>query len=94
MSPFPALFFMMGGAFKIIMVVMMSTYIIVMITFLYQRHESMIRALRRDRRALHSIVDMLREVENSTNSSGGMSTLERAEFRIRLARFDIGPGSD
>ncbi|GEM_PF-4693664 len=50
------------------------------------------RFLRRDRRALFSIVDMLREFESALVKRNQMSMLERAEFRIRLSRFDIGPG--
>jgi len=48
--------------------------------------------LRRERRALHSIVDMLRGLEKGIAEKNNLSTLERAEFRIRLSRLDIGPG--
>jgi hypothetical protein len=47
----------------------------------------------RDARALYSIVDMLREIEGPAAEKAHMSTLERAQFRIRLSRFGIGTGS-
>ena len=47
----------------------------------------------RDARALYSIVDMLREIEGPAAQKAHMSTLERAQFRIRLSRFGIGAGS-
>ena len=50
------------------------------------------RVLRRDRRALHRVVDLLREVEKAVTEQNGVSDLERLELRIRLARFGIGPG--
>ncbi len=46
----------------------------------------------RERRAFHSVVDMLRDLEKGISGQDILSTLERAEFRIRLSRFDIGPG--
>jgi uncharacterized membrane protein YhaH (DUF805 family) len=46
---------------------------------------------KRDQRALYEIVDMLRELEHSMMEREQISQLERAEFRIRLSRFDIGP---
>ncbi len=45
---------------------------------------------RREKRALQSIVDMLREIDQAITHDGEMSAIERAEFKIRLARFDIG----
>jgi hypothetical protein len=50
------------------------------------------RQAARERRALHSIVDMLRDLEKGIAEKNNLSTMERAEFRIRLSRFDIGPG--
>jgi hypothetical protein len=50
------------------------------------------RQLARERRALHRIVDMLRDLELGIAETNHLSSLERAEFRIRLSRFDIGPG--
>jgi hypothetical protein len=49
------------------------------------------RHLRRDQRALYEIVGMLREIESALAQRNQLSALERAEIRIRLARFDIGP---
>ncbi len=49
------------------------------------------RHLRRDQRALFEIVGILREVESAIAQQAELSALERAEFRIRLSRFDIGP---
>ena len=50
------------------------------------------RLITREQRALHSIVDMLRDLETGISEESNLTTLERAEFRIRLSRFDIGPG--
>lgn len=50
------------------------------------------RQEKRDRKALFSIVDMLREIEPIIAEKEELSALERAEIRIRLARLDIGPG--
>ena len=50
------------------------------------------RILTREKRAIHSIVDMLRGLEKGIADKNNLSTLERTEFRIRLSRFDIGPG--
>jgi hypothetical protein len=50
------------------------------------------RHLARERRALHSIVDILRGLEKGIAEKNNLSALERAAFRIRLSRFDIGPG--
>jgi uncharacterized membrane protein len=59
------------------------------LTYMYARIR---RQAVRERRALHSIVDMLRGLEKGIAEKNNLSTLERAEFRIRLSRFDIGPG--
>ena len=50
------------------------------------------RHFTRDQRALLSIVDMLREVEYGISQLENLSAIEQAGFRIRLSRFDIGPG--
>jgi hypothetical protein len=50
------------------------------------------RLIRREGRALHSIVNMLRELESGFAEKNEWSVLERAEFCIRLSRFDIAPG--
>ena len=47
----------------------------------------------RDRRAMLGIVDMLREIEKAIADKENLSPLERAGFRIRLSRFNIGPGT-
>jgi hypothetical protein len=47
----------------------------------------------RDQRALYQIVELLREIEGALARKGNWSTLDRAQFRIRLSRFDIGPSS-
>jgi len=46
----------------------------------------------RDYRAFHEIVDMLRELLPAMENKKRVSNLERAAFRIRLSRLDIGPG--
>lgn len=47
--------------------------------------------LRRDERALAQLVAILRESQQAFAEEEQWSVLEQAEFRIRLARFDIGP---
>lgn len=51
------------------------------------------RKVSRDLDALHEIVDMLREIEAAVATDGTMTTLERAELRIRLSRLGVGPGA-
>ncbi|WP_145269357.1 hypothetical protein [Tautonia plasticadhaerens] len=48
-------------------------------------------SLRRDGRALMSLIDLLREIEASASDRKNLTNLQRAELRIRLSRFDIGP---
>lgn len=69
-----------------------SLYSLAVVAFLYWMAEKTRRKMARERRALHSIVDMLRGLEKGIAEKDSLSTLERAEFRIRLSRFDIGPG--
>lgn len=56
-------------------------------------HVFMLRRLQirayRDRRALDEVVPLLRELEALTARDEGWSPIERAEYRIRLSRFDI-----
>jgi hypothetical protein len=47
------------------------------------------RARRRDRYALIQILDLLRELEHVTAIDDHWTPLQRAEFRIRLSRFEI-----
>jgi ABC-type multidrug transport system fused ATPase/permease subunit len=61
------------------------------IFFALQHRSRMRRHLQRDQRALYQIVGMLRELESAISERDNLSALERAEFRIRLSRFDIGP---
>jgi hypothetical protein len=51
------------------------------------------RRLERDRRALLSIVALLRETEGAAAMQGLWTPFQLAQFRIRLARFDISPGT-
>ena len=46
-----------------------------------------------DRLALSEIIQLIRETESAISESEHWSTLERAQFRIRLSRFGIGPRS-
>lgn len=46
--------------------------------------------LRRDDRALLELVAILRESQGSLAEKEHWSTLQQAEFRVRLTRFDIG----
>jgi len=42
-----------------------------------------------DRQALQEVLDLLREIEGIAAMEGTWSRLQRAEFRIRLSRFEI-----
>jgi hypothetical protein len=48
------------------------------------------RTVQRDRRALDSLVSLLRETEESIAKRNQWSSLQKAEFKIRLSRFEIG----
>jgi hypothetical protein len=50
---------------------------------------TMRRASRPERRALSEVVALLREASDGIAYSENWSVLERAEFRIRLSRFDM-----
>jgi hypothetical protein len=45
-------------------------------------------------RALFQLVELIREVEPVLATRDNWSLLDQAQFRIRLARFDIGPKSE
>ncbi len=47
------------------------------------------RRRRAELRALDEVLSLLRETESALAKEQGWSTLERAEFRIRLSRFGI-----
>lgn len=68
------------------------SYFVAALVFTSWMAERMRRKIARDRRALHGIVDILRGLEKGIAEKDNLSTLERAGFRIRLSRFDIGPG--
>lgn len=55
----------------------------------HTRHE-----LARDRRTLNRLVDLLRGIETHLANGSTLTFVEQAAFRIRVARFDIGPESD
>jgi uncharacterized membrane protein len=55
-----------------------------------QRLSRMNYHLQRDQRAMYEIVGMLREIESAIAERDNLTALERAGFRIRLSRFDIG----
>jgi hypothetical protein len=78
-----------GYAFLIVLVLFYTFMLVAAGSFLVMR---VLKRRRRDQRALYEIVDMLRELEHSMMERENISPLERAEFRIRLSRFDIGPG--
>ena len=61
-------------------------------SLLYTIRQRVLRSRARDRRALYRIVDMWREVLPGLEKSGRLAGIETQELRIRLARFDIGPG--
>jgi hypothetical protein len=53
------------------------------------RTRGIARHIARDRRALRQVVDLIREVEQASAVAERWPPLQRAEFRIRLSRFDI-----
>lgn len=69
-------------------------YAIAFFSYALLMHRRYSALYKRESRALHSIVSMLREIEQSIAQQEGMSAIEQAEFRIRLARFDIGSADD
>jgi hypothetical protein len=46
----------------------------------------------RDKQTIHGIVDMLREVEPAMADFLNFSALKQQQLKIRLRRFEIGPG--
>jgi hypothetical protein len=78
--------------YKKLITALASSYGLATGAFLYWMTMRTRQQLARERRALHGIVDMLRDLEKGIAEKNNLSTLERAEFRIRLSRFDIGPG--
>ena len=52
------------------------------------------RELARDQRTLNRLVDLLRGIETLLANGATLSFVEQATFRIRVARFDIGPEQD
>lgn len=80
------------SVYKSLPMVFASVYGLAAGIFLGWMRAKTLQQLTRERRALHSIVDMLRGLEKGIADKNNLSTLERAEFRIRLSRLDIGPG--
>lgn len=68
-------------------------YSVAVVGYLYLWRGRIRERLARDERAMLRIVDMLREIEPGMVGGDTLSTLEQIEFRIRLSRFDIGPGT-
>ena len=54
----------------------------------------MVRELARNLRTLNELVDLLRGIEPQLANGSTLSFVEQATFRIRVARFDIGPQYD
>ena len=57
--------------------------------FFFRRRSALRTQLKGEERALAEVVRLLREVEGAIAEAEDWSTLERAEFRIRLSRFDM-----
>jgi hypothetical protein len=67
---------------------LVTSVLFLIIGFQYYVH---IRSRRKtELRALYQIVELLRETEKSLAEKHKWSMLKRAQFRIRLARFEIG----
>jgi hypothetical protein len=69
-----------------------SAFLLGMILYLLCRRDREQQS--RDRRTIHSIVDMLREVEAAITSNVELSALELQHMKLRLQRFEIGPSSE
>ena len=80
-----ALFFLQHSSQLVIMIGV--AYAVVLSASEYFFIQRFREKMHRDTRALYAIVDMLREIEGSIAKESNLSTLERAEFRIRLSRF-------
>jgi len=71
------------ASFLVMLVLLISTTEYIMV-------RSYIKKRRRDSRALYEIVGLLRELGEFQREKEGWSELDRAQYRIRLSRFDIG----
>ena len=82
----------LGSNYPILVPSIAVSYLSIVVTFCYLSQSRLSRSYSRDRSALLSIVDLLREVLPALTDSAKLSVLERAEIRIRLGRFNIGTG--
>jgi hypothetical protein len=82
------------GSVGLIVAVCSSLYLLLLVLFTGWRINRISLRVDRERRALHTVVDMLRELESAIAEEKGYTALQRAEFRIRLSRFGIGGPSD
>ena len=77
------------GSIRILLAVVVSVVSAVVLLLSLGSITRSQKLLRRDRRALREIIAMLREIEPSMAEEMKLNALARAEFRIRLSRFDI-----
>jgi hypothetical protein len=80
-----------GNTMKIVMVSTVIVYSTIMGWYFLQMLRKRTRQLHKDQRALFELLNMLRDIEEAVAERNNVSAIERAEFRIRLSRFDIGP---
>ena len=76
---------------RILTVPIVTIYLTWIGWFFWQLIRRRTKQLHKNQRALFELLSMLREIEQAVAERNNVSAIERAEFRIRLSRFDIGP---
>ncbi|MEU7800586.1 hypothetical protein AB0B10_15065 [Micromonospora arborensis] len=66
-------------------------YLVLILVYAFMVYERQRRPIAREARALAQVVAILHEIEASASELQQWTALERAQFRIRLARFEIEP---
>ncbi|MER7586915.1 hypothetical protein ABTW72_05185 [Micromonospora sp. NPDC127501] len=66
-------------------------YLVLILVFAFMVYERQRGPIAREARALAQVVAILHEIEASASDLQQWTALERAQFRIRLARFEIEP---
>lgn len=68
---------------------LIGVFCIIYIAFAQNAVSKIKKRIEPDIYALNSIVSLIRELENITTVNGQWSVIERAEFKIRISRFEI-----
>lgn len=70
--------------------VMLGTFQLLFLRITQRVHE----LVERDKAAFEAMIELLREIDPRVMQFDPFPALERAEFRIRMARFDIAPSKN